>query len=303
MNSNKIQTPSEDQSRLTSLLQPSKPATESSHLASKQPPYNTFNIAVLASGSSGNVTYIETDQRKILVDAGLSGSKIEQLLRSIGRDMAEIDSIFVTHEHSDHIKGLGVLARRYELAIYANHKTWLAIGDKCGKIPKEKKFELERGEMRTFGDIDILSFGVSHDAAEPQFYAFQKDGKRFVILTDLGYVSDQQRQLFKNCDAYIMEHNHDLDMLRLGRYPWKLKQRILGDSGHLSNEAAASAMCEMIGDKTKQIYLGHLSKENNMPQIAHQTFTSMLTSAGWQVGQQFEVVAARPDRAMPLLSL
>lgn len=262
-----------------------------------------MKISILASGSSGNVTYVETPKRKILIDAGLSGKKIKNLLKSIGRSMDDIDTILVTHEHSDHIKGLGVLARQYGVDIYANEKTWQAIGDKCGHIDTDLRHHLERGELLTLDDLDVLSFGVSHDAAEPQFYAFQKGGKRFAMLTDLGYVSDAQRQMLANCDAYLMESNHDIDMLRMGRYPWHLKQRILSDNGHLSNEASAEAMSEMVGDQTKNIYLGHLSKDNNMPEIAYQSFTQTLKAHGKEPGFDFKVENASPDKATPLLSL
>ncbi|AMB94341.1 MBL fold metallo-hydrolase [Aerococcus sanguinicola] len=263
----------------------------------------SMRISMLASGSSGNVTYVQTPQREILVDAGLSGKKIEQLMASIGRSMHNIDAIFVTHEHSDHIKGLGVLARRYKLAIYANEETWLAIGDKCGKIPLEQRFVMEPGELLTFGDLDVASFGVSHDAAQAQFYAFQKDNKQFAMMTDLGYVSDRQRGFLRNCDAYLMESNHDTDMLRMGRYPWHLKQRILSDSGHLSNEAGAEALSEMIGDKTQHVYLGHLSKDNNLPELAMQTVTSVLRDHDLGVNDQFHIHNTHPDEASDLLTL
>lgn len=263
----------------------------------------SIRVSMLASGSSGNVTYIETPKRKILVDAGLSGSKIKQGLAQINRDISMIDTILVTHEHSDHIKGLGVLARKYDVDLYANELTWRAIGEKCGQIDNKQKHIMERGEIITLDDIDILSFGVSHDAANPQFYAFQKDGKQFTMLTDTGYVSDRLRALLRNSDAYLIESNHDLDMLRMGRYPWALKQRILGDEGHLSNEDGALAMAEMIGDRTKRIYLGHLSRDNNMKKIAQQTCTSILQAHNLGVNADFSVYDTDPDVPTHLFTL
>lgn len=263
----------------------------------------SIRISMLASGSSGNVTYIETPKRKILVDAGLSGTKIRQALMKVNRDISEIDSIFITHEHTDHIKGLGVLARKYDVDLYANELTWRAIGEKCGSIDDKQKHIMEIGEIITLGDVDIMSYGVSHDAVNPQFYAFQKDNKQFAMLTDTGYVSDRLRSLLCNSDAYLIESNHDLDMLRMGRYPWSLKQRILGDEGHLSNDDGALAMVEMIGEQTKRIYLGHLSRDNNMKKIAQQTFTSILQENDLAVNQAFHIYDTDPEEPTQLFAL
>lgn len=263
----------------------------------------SIRVSMLASGSSGNVTYIETPKRKILVDAGLSGVKIKNALASVNRDINEIDSLFVTHEHSDHIRGLGVLARKYNIDLYANELTWRTIGEKCGLIDDKQKNIMEIGEVLTLGDIDIMSFGVSHDAVNPQFYAFQKDNKQFSMLTDTGYVSDRLRGLLRNSSAYLIESNHDLDMLRMGRYPWSLKHRILGDEGHLSNDDSALAMTEMIGDDTKRIYLGHLSRDNNMKKIAQQTCVSILREHDMGVNETFGVYDTDPEEATQLFTL
>lgn len=263
----------------------------------------SIRVSMLASSSTGNVTYIETPKQKLLVDAGLSGKKIENLLSQIDRKPEDIDGILVTHEHSDHVKGLGVMARRYGMPIYANEPTWQAIGEKCGKIAPEQKEILSPGEVLTLGDLDIWSFGVSHDAAQAQFYGFQKDNKQFAMLTDLGYVSERLEGFLKNCDAYLMESNHDADMLRMGRYPWHLKQRIFSDTGHLSNDDAGEALSEMIGDKTKRVYLGHLSEENNMKQIASQTVSSVLAEHDIAVGDALELYDTDPEAPTALYTL
>ncbi|MCI7240061.1 MBL fold metallo-hydrolase [Aerococcus suis] len=263
----------------------------------------TMRVSMLSSSSKGNSTYIETPKRKILVDAGFSGKQMQQKLAKIGRDIRDVDSIFVTHEHSDHIKGLGVLARKYDVNLYANEDTWQAIGQKCGVIDPLQKNVIERGERLTLGDIDIQSFGVSHDAADPQFYAFQKDGRQFTILTDTGYVSDKLRGLLRNSDVFLIESNHDLDMLRMGRYPWSLKQRILGDKGHLSNDSSALAMSEMIGDRTKRVYLGHLSEENNLKSLAYQTNATLLSEQGLGVNETFELKNTDPHEPTDLFEL
>jgi phosphoribosyl 1,2-cyclic phosphodiesterase len=264
---------------------------------------NGLKISILASGSSGNSIYVETDTTKLLVDCGLTGKKTEGLLRQINRRPEDLDAILVSHEHSDHIHGVGVMSRKYNLDIYANEKTWQAMGKKLGKIKTEHKYLFNVDEFKTIGDIDILSFGISHDAVAPQFYAFQKNKKQFVILTDTGYVSDRMRDALRNADAYLIESNHDTSMLRMGKYPWHLKQRILSDKGHLSNEDGALAMTDMIGDKTKRIYLGHLSRENNMKELAYDTVEELLYRKDTGVNEQFYLYDTDPDEAQSLFTL
>ncbi|KRN19436.1 MBL fold metallo-hydrolase [Pediococcus claussenii] len=256
-----------------------------------------LKVSVLASGSTGNVTYIETPEHKVLVDAGLSGKKIAGLMDSIGRDLNDVDSLFITHEHTDHIKGAGVLARKYNLNVYANKGTWAAIGSKIGKLDNAQKFIFDANTVKTLGDLDVESFSVSHDAAEPQFYEFHHDGKSFVILTDTGYVSDRVAGTINNADGYLFEVNHDMEMLRMGEYPWPLKQRILGGHGHLSNEDGANALMNVMGNRTKKIYLGHLSLHNNMKELAHLTVTSMMQNNDLGVGHDFEVLDTDHEKA------
>lgn len=258
---------------------------------------NQMKVSVLASSSSGNTTYIETPQHKVLVDAGLSGKKIKDLMQSIDRDISEVDTLLVTHEHRDHSSGVGVLARRYGMQVYANELTWQAMSKIVGEIPTPQKNIFEPGKIKTFADLDVESFGVSHDAACPQFYNFHYQDRSFVILTDTGYVSEQVRGVITNADAYLVECNHDLEMLRMGQYPWSLKQRILGDTGHLSNEDGAKALIQCIGDRTKNIYLGHLSQENNMKELAHITVDSMLRENDFDVDQAFKVHDTDPEVA------
>lgn len=262
-----------------------------------------FNYSILASGSSGNCFYLETDQKKILVDAGLSGKKIISLLSEIDRSPEDIDAILVTHEHRDHIHGIGVLARKYGMDIYANQLTWQAMEGKLGEIDTSQKHIFELGAMKTLGDLDIESFGVSHDAICPQFYRFMKDGKSFVMLTDTGYVSDRMVGIVSNADAYLIEANHDIEILRSGSYSWSLKQRILSDKGHLCNEDGADAMIRSLGNRTKKIYLGHLSKENNIKELAHMTMVHQLAQADLGVGTDFQVYDTSPDTATTLTKI
>ena len=255
-----------------------------------------FKYTISASGSSGNSFYLETPKKKILVDAGLSGKKITGLLAEIDRKPEDLDAILITHEHSDHIHGVGVLARKYGMDLYANEATWKAMeGSKyLGKIDDSQKHIFEMGKTLTFGDLDVESFGVSHDAAAPQFYRFMKDGKSFVMLTDTGYVSDRMAGIVENADGYLIESNHDVEILRAGCYAWRL---------NLSNEDGADAMIRTLGNKTKKIYLGHLSKENNIKELAHMTMVNQLARADLAVGHDFEVLDTSPDTATPLVDI
>lgn len=262
-----------------------------------------LQISILASGSSGNAIYIESPTTKLLVDCGLSGKKTAELMSQIDRDPHDLDAILVTHEHTDHIQGVGVMSRRYNLDIYANNKTWDAMGKKIGKIKTEHKFLFANDELKTIGDIDISSFGVSHDAIDPQFYTFHKNNKQFVILTDTGYVNDRMRAALRNADAYLIESNHDVSMLRMGAYPWSVKQRILSDKGHLSNDDGALALVDLIGNNTKRVYLGHLSKENNMKAIARDTFEDILIRKDKGVGEEFFLYDTDPNEAQKLFRL
>lgn len=259
-----------------------------------------FKYSILASGSSGNCFYLETPKKRFLVDAGLSGKKIISLLAEIDRKPEDLDAIFVTHEHKDHIHGVGVLARKYQLDIYANAKTWAAMEGALGKLHLSQKHIFDENSLMTFGDLDIESFSVSHDAVSPQFYRFMKDDKSFAMLTDTGYVSERMAGLITNADAYLIESNYDPNILRAGVYPWSTKQRILSDKGHLSNEDGAAAMIQTIGNRTKKIYLGHLSKENNIKELANMTMTSQLQQADIAVGKDILVCDTSPDTATPL---
>lgn len=240
----------------------------------------TLRFSVLASGSTGNAFYIESDETRLLVDAGLSGRQIDRLFQEINIDPHTLTGILVTHEHSDHIKGLGVIARKYNLPIYANWKTWRAMEDSIGKLSVEQKFEFATGKVKTFNDLDVQSFAVSHDAAEPMFFTFHKDDRKVALVTDLGYVSESIKRTVDNADAYIFEANHDVDMLRMGRYPWSVKRRILSDSGHVSNEDCGYALSEVIGNNTERIYLAHLSQDNNMKELAKMSVEQILQKHG-----------------------
>ena len=215
-------------------------------------------MSVLASGSTGNATYVESEKGSLLVDVGLTGKKMEDLFSQIDRDMKNLNGILVTHEHSDHIKGLGVIARRYGLPVYANEKTWKAIEKKDDKIPMDNY-------------------------------------KKFTMITDTGYVSDRMKGMIQGSDAFMFESNHDVDMLRMCRYPWKTKQRILSDMGHVSNEDAGHAMADVITGNTKRIYLSHLSRDNNMKDLARMSVGQVLNEH--DIDTEKEVLLCDTDKA------
>lgn len=262
-----------------------------------------MRFSVLASGSTGNAIFVESGEHSFLVDAGLSGKQMEGLFQGIERKMSDLTGILVTHEHSDHIKGVGIVARKYKLPIYANVKTWTAMNHLIGEIPTEQKFQFDMETVKTFGNLSIESFGVSHDAAEPMFYVFHEGEKKLVLITDTGYVSDRMKGIISNADSYVFESNHDVQMLRMGKYPWNIKRRILSDVGHVCNEDAAIAMSEVIGDRTKHIYLAHLSLDNNMKDLARMSVGQTLESRGIGLGEQVNLFDTDPRIPTKLMAI
>ncbi|CAM4316529.1 MBL fold metallo-hydrolase [Lacicoccus alkaliphilus] len=256
-----------------------------------------MRMSVLASGSSGNSTYVETEKGSLLIDVGLTCKRIEEGLGQIGTSLKNIDGILITHEHSDHIKGLKVIAKRYDIPIFANDQTWQQLDRKNIEVPSEQKFHFNPLETKEIVGMDVQSFHVSHDAIDPQFYTFMKDGKKLSVITDTGYVSDQMKGIIKESDCFIFESNHDVDMLRMGRYPWVTKQRILSDVGHVSNEDAAHAMKDVITDKTKRIYLSHLSLDNNIKELAKMSVEQILSQ--YDIDTDNEIQLHHTDKNTP----
>ncbi|WP_127582172.1 MBL fold metallo-hydrolase [Paenibacillus koleovorans] len=264
----------------------------------------TMRFTVLASGSTGNSLLVSTEQTKVLVDAGLSMKKIEQLMQERGVQGKELDAILITHEHSDHIKGVGALARKYDLPVYANEKTWQTLNRQLGELAEEKKVVFETGELLEFGEVDgegflqIESYNISHDAAEPVGYCFYDDDQKLGLATDLGYVSSKVKEKLSDSNSLILESNHDVEMLRVGHYPWNIKRRIMGDTGHLSNDAAGSALCDMICERTESVYLAHLSRDHNMMDLAKLTVNNVLEDGGYPAkGRKVRLMDTYFDRA------
>ena len=238
-----------------------------------------MDFCSIASGSSGNCTYTGTDHTALLVDAGVSARQIEKGLKSIDRTATDIDGILVTHEHSDHIKGLGVLSRRYGIPIYGTKGTLNAIANcsSLGSIDAGLYREIHVDEDFQVGDVTVHPFEIPHDAAQPSAYRISHEETSVAVVTDLGVFSDYIIENMKGLDAVLLEANHDIRMLQAGPYPYYLKQRILGTHGHLSNENAGRLLCRVLHDNLKHIFLGHLSKENNYDALAYETVCMEVT--------------------------
>ncbi|WDM02897.1 MBL fold metallo-hydrolase [Alicyclobacillus cycloheptanicus] len=236
-----------------------------------------MRFSVLASGSSGNAVYIESENTRLLLDAGISGRQLQQRLKEAAdRQLAELDAVLLTHEHIDHVRGLRQVAKQAEAPIFATEGTWSSIS---GGLPEttENRWKLVKaGQVLMVGDIQVTPFAVSHDAEEPVAYRFDCAGRALAVVTDLGYMSDHIKSVIAHCQSYVLETNHDVDMLRAGRYPWSVKRRILSDKGHLSNHDAAVALSDLLGTQPVDVYLAHLSEENNQPDLAELTVGSVL---------------------------
>lgn len=257
----------------------------------------------LSSGSSGNCQYIETDRMKVLVDGGFSGKKIEGLLTSIDVSPTDIDCIFVTHEHIDHIKGVGIISRRYDTPIFANRDTWISMGSSIGKIKTENIKIIETEKDFELKDLGVYPFSVFHDAAEPVGYCFYYKNVKISIMTDTGWVNDNMKNIIKSSSLYLIESNHDLKMLKEGSYPWYLKNRILGTRGHLSNLDAGKTLSEILMGNGEIVLLAHLSKENNEPSLAHSTVRECMEGYGINVDKDIALDLTYRDKATKVYAL
>lgn len=230
-----------------------------------------FKYCSLYSGSSGNSFFVQSDTTNLIIDAGVSLKKISTALKEININGNNIDAILVTHDHIDHTKSLALLSNKYDIPVYASKKTWKAISDISNKIPNENKKTFDILESFSIGDIEILPFHIPHDAADPCGFNLYNSGKKICIATDIGYVSEELLEHLKNSSSILLEANYDPEILKCSRYPYLLKQRILSDSGHLSNISAAKTISALYNSGLKKALLIHLSKENNFPELAYET--------------------------------
>lgn len=251
----------------------------------------------LFSGSSGNCLFVESGGTRLLVDAGLSGIKIEKALLAIDELPASIDGILVTHEHRDHIHGVGVLSRRFNLPVYANAGTWQAMAGDLGKIDGRNVRMISTLTPFALGDLLVTAFPISHDAADPVGYTFDDGHSTMGIATDTGVLTETILDNLLGKDLVVLESNHDAGMLETGPYPYPLKRRIAGSRGHLSNDTAADAACRLVESGVKSLVLAHLSQENNVPVLAYQTTSNQFQTEGIKVDRDVTLeVAPRHQR-------
>jgi Metal-dependent hydrolases of the beta-lactamase superfamily I len=248
----------------------------------------------LYSGSSGNSIFASSDKAKILIDAGLPGKHIEKALEHIGQNAKDIDAIFVTHEHTDHTKGVGILSRKYNIPVYANSPTWAAMCKTVGKV-KDENIRIIENNCVNINDMDVISYEISHDAAAPSGYSLNHKNKKACIATDLGVFSKEVSKTLEDADVILLESNHDIQMLKFGPYPYNLKRRILSNVGHLSNDDCGKAIVNITNNKFKKIILGHLSKTNNYPELAYQTVVNVLHDAGVKLDKDLCLSMAKRD--------
>ena len=232
-----------------------------------------MRLCSIASGSSGNCIYVGSDHTHLLVDTGISKKRVEEGLKTLDVKGEEVSGILITHEHMDHIQGLGVFSRKYEVPIYATRGTLEGIRatKSLGKFPDGLFHEISIDETFQLGDVKVQPFHISHDAREPSGYRFENGDKTAAVATDLGMYDEYTVQRLRDLNAVVLEANHDIHMLEVGPYPYPLKRRVMGDKGHLSNELSGRLLCDILHDELQYVVLGHLSKENNYASLAYET--------------------------------
>lgn len=253
-----------------------------------------IRCCVLASGSTGNAIYIQGGSTRLLIDIGVGVRQLQAGLAQIGTDGRDLDAVLLTHEHTDHIKGVPSVLRKWGLPIYASEGTLRHVAA-VHKQNDDMGARRIRADMPfSLGEFVVEPFTLSHDADEPLGFCFYRDGEKLVLMTDCGYVSERVRSVTRGAHAYILETNHDIDMLRTGSYPWHLKRRILGDKGHLSNAYAAQYLTEAATADTRTVYLAHLSHENNRPDLALQTVREAVCTLPHEIRNQLSLVMTSP---------
>lgn len=264
-----------------------------------------MRMCSIASGSSGNCIYVGSDNTHLLVDTGISKKRIEEGLKELEIKGEDLDGILVTHEHSDHIQGLGVFSRKYEVPIYATEGTIEGIkaSSTLGKIPEGLLHPIVIDEEFHIGEITVEPFEISHDARQPSAYRMECGKKAAAVATDLGMYNDYIVNKLRGLDAILLEANHDVHMLEVGGYPYPLKRRILGDKGHLSNELSGMLLGDILHDNLKHIVLGHLSKENNYARLAYETVKLEVTLGNNPYkGEELNMQVAKRDSVSDILS-
>lgn len=257
-----------------------------------------LELCAVASGSSGNCICVGDDNTHVLIDAGISGKRIENGLHEFDLKANEMQGILVTHEHSDHIAGIGVLARRYGIPIFSTRGTIEAIkrSKSVGEIDESLFQVITPGKRFSIGGLIFKPISISHDAADPVAYKVSNEKKSVAVITDLGNYNQALVDELQGLDALLLEANHDIKMLQMGPYPYPLKQRILGDRGHLSNERSGQLLSDLLHDNFGTVLLGHLSKENNYEELAYEAVRLEITMGDTPYkAEDFPMKVARRD--------
>jgi phosphoribosyl 1,2-cyclic phosphodiesterase len=262
------------------------------------------SVSMLASGSRGNCAIVASACTKILVDAGISCRETFKRMKGLGEEPQSLSAILITHEHSDHVAGLATLAKRLRIPVFmtgATHQAWSrAMRNQTGERPQLDKFEsFEAGHGFQVGDIAVRPFTIPHDAADPVGFTFRAEGIKVGVATDLGYLPVSVRDHLRGCDVLVMESNHDLEMLRVGPYPWSVKQRVMSRVGHLSNGALADFFTNDYDNSATFVVLAHLSEQNNHPGIARREAEKALAARGG-LFQNRVVLATQTEALEPI---
>ena len=265
-----------------------------------------MKLCSIASGSSGNCIYVGSDDTNILIDVGISKKRIEEGLSEIGIACESLDAILITHEHSDHIQGLGVFSRKYKVPVYATAGTIRGIENykNLGKMPEGLLHVIKVDETFSIGNLEVHPFSISHDALEPSGFRVEQDGKTIAVATDLGIYNEYTVENLKDVNALVLEANHDIHMLEVGPYPYPLKRRVMGDQGHLSNELSGRLLCDILHDKLLCVMLGHLSKDNNYENLAYETVKLEVTLGDnpYQ-GEDIHIIVAKRDEVSEMITV
>ncbi|MCI8885260.1 MAG: MBL fold metallo-hydrolase [Dorea sp.] len=265
-----------------------------------------MRLCSIASGSSGNCIYVGDDRTHLLVDTGISKKRVEQGLHTLGIKGDELAGILVTHEHIDHIQGLGVFSRKYKIPIYGTLGTLEGIRccSSLGKLPEGILREIRVDEEFTLGSMKICPFAISHDAREPSGYRIENQEKSVAVATDLGKYDNYIVEHLKNLNAVVLEANHDIHMLEVGPYPYPLKRRVMGDRGHLSNELSGRLLSDILHDGLQYVVLGHLSKENNYEELAYETVKLEISFGDNPYrGEDIPMMVAKRDTVSEIITL
>lgn len=261
-----------------------------------------LNFCSLYSGSTGNSLFIESENTKLLIDAGVSGKKIIDGLISINSSINYIDGILVTHEHSDHITSIGTLSKKYNIPVYATKKTWSALGAQKEYIKKENRKLFNMCEKFEINDFKIFPFSTPHDAIDSCGFNIYKDNVKISIATDLGHVTNKIYNYLENSLLVFLESNYEPELLKYSSYPFIIKKRIASNDGHLSNIDAAKTILKLIPSGLKTIFLGHLSRENNFPELVKKTIINELLENNYDINS-LSLNIARLDTPSKLIKI